>query len=156
MNQQKTDSPIKHSDQFLKVVDKVNEDLDRVTVNPFVNSSLFMNTIRGTLEKYGILLPHNDCMPQIELEGEKLYGLGYGYSLYIVHNLDPDGNIEGYATIADEDELDELLGMEDEDEECENCGSTDCDCDEYSDDSVQRRWTPPARKDDDSGNSSEY
>jgi len=126
-------------------VDKLNEDLDAITLNPFSNSSVFMNAIRGTAERYGIILPASVEMPMLSEEAETVYTLGTsGLYLYICHNPGDDNLVEGYAQIVDEEELDDLMSMDEDDEESE------------AETEEQKPWTPPARRDDDSGNDSEY
>lgn len=131
----------------LTQVDKINADLDAITEPTFVNSATFVNAVRGTLERYGIVLPAHSNMQQLALEGEWVYELGdSGHYVYIVHNLTPEGAVEGYATIADEEELGDLagLGWDEEDEDAEEPTETPV------------RRLPPAARDDDSGNTAEY
>lgn len=132
----------------LPQLEKVNDDLDTVTLPVFVNSAVFVNTVRGTLERYGIILPAHSQMQQLDLEGEWVYELGdSGYFVYMVHNLNDDGAVEGYATICDEEELEDLLEL----------GSTeDNDEDIVEPIDQPRRRLPPASRDDDSGNTNEY
>jgi hypothetical protein len=130
--------------------EKVNQDLDAVTENPYINSAMFVNSVRGTLERYGILLPAHSNMQQLSLEGEYVYALGdSGYFVYMVHNLNPEGNVEAWAQIVNQDELNDL-GTLDADEN---------DVDEPKDTSQQpTEWMryPKARRDDDSGDTAEY
>ena len=129
----------------LSHLEKANEDLDRVTEEPFVNSALFVNAVRGTLERYGIVLPAHANMQQLSVEAEYVYAIGEsGYYVYIVHNLNPDGYVEGYAQVVDSEELEELKDMDDDDFE------------EEREETPQQPKYPPARRDDDSGNSNEY
>lgn len=135
-------------EQAMKQLDQVNSDLETVTASPFMNSAVFMNAVRGTLERYGIILPPSYVMPTLSAEAETVYTLGEtGKFLYICHNPNADSLIDGYAQIVDEEELDELVDMDkfaDQEESLEA---------EYS---VRKPWVPPARRDDDSGNNSEY
>lgn len=134
----------------LSHLDKANEDLDLVTLQPFVNSALFVNAVRGTLERYGIVLPAHSNMQQLSMEGEYVYALGdSGHYVYMVHNLTPEGAVEGYAQIVDHEELEDLKELND-DEDAE-------DADVANTDGVSE-WKkyPPARRDDDSGNTDEY
>lgn len=133
----------------LTQIDKINEDLEAVTAKSFVNSALFVNAVRGTLERYGIVLPAYSNMQQLTLEGETVYALGEsGYHVYMVWNLDEDHACEGYATIADHEELEDLYSLNDEDEEPT----------EGKPDGEPSEWMkyPKARRDDDSGNDAEY
>lgn len=124
--------------------DKINEDLDAVTAEPFVNSALFVNAVRGTLERYGVILPAHSNMQQLTLEGEWVYCLGDSdYYVYMCHNLDPEGSVEGYAQIVDQEELDDLASLG-ENETVE------------PNEHPEVKKYPPARRDDDSGNTAEY
>lgn len=127
-------------------LEKINEDLDAVTANPYVNSAVFVNSVRGTLERYGIVLPAHVNMQQLSLEGEYVYSLGdSGQFVYMVHNLDDNGNVEGYAQIVDSDELEDLIDLNAE-EPTEDVEAEVSDWAKY----------PKARRDDDSGNTNEY
>lgn len=134
----------------LSSIDKANEDLEAVTKNPFVNSSMFINAVRGTLERYGIVLPAHSNLQQLSLEGEMVYVLGNsGHYVYMVHNLDPNGGVEGYATIVNETDLRELSHMD---------FDNDDGMDAPQNNNEPSEWAkyPKARRDDDSGNTDEY
>lgn len=134
----------------LSHIDKANEDLDRVTEEPFVNSALFVNAVRGTLERYGVVLPAHSNMQQLALEAEYTYAIGdTGHYVYIVHNLNPEGAVEGYAQIVDGEELEDLKDMNDDWEDADSAGESGTEPSEF-------RKYPPARRDDDSGNTNEY
>lgn len=134
-------------DYVLSHLDKANEDLDKVTEQPFVNSALFVNAVRGTLERYGIVLPAHSHMQQLSLEAEYTYAIGEsGHFVYMVHNLNPEGYVEGYAQIVDADELQDLKAMNDDWDEDEVPADAETPMHKY----------PPARRDDDSGNTDEY
>lgn len=129
-------------------IDKINADLDAITLNPYVNSALFVNSVRGTLERYGILLPAHSNLQQLSLEGETVYQLGdSGQHVYMVHNLNPEGEVEAWAQIVDGDELEDLISL----------GSDENDVD-IVDNTGPTEWMkyPKARRDDDSGNTNEY
>lgn len=130
---------------------KINQDLDAVTEHPFVNSALYVNAVRGTLERYGIILPAASNMQQLSVEGETIYTLGdSGWYIYMVHNLNKEGYAEGYAQIVDEDELDDLAADE-------AAAPEDVVQPAPSGSAPPRKpWIPPARRDDDSGNDNEY
>lgn len=131
-------------------VEKLNADLDAITERPFVNSAVFTNAVRGTLERYGILLPPSYVMPMLSSEAETVYKLGdLGKYLYVCHDL-VDGVVDGYAQIVDEDELNDLIDM-----------------DKFKEDSAERddkieaakrMFIPPDRRRaaDDGGNTNEY
>ena len=143
----------------LSQLDKVNADLDSVTEDPFLNSAIFMNTVRGTLERYGILLPPSYVTPTLSVEAETVYTLGSSdHYIYIVHNQNGDGLIEGYAQIVDESDLNDLVDMKGEDEDDEECGCNDPSCAtcHNGNPSPTGYKVLPARRDDDSGNDSEY
>jgi hypothetical protein len=130
-------------------IEKINADLDAVTLNPFVNSALFTNAVRGTLERYGILLPAESNIQQLSLEGEFVYQLGdSGQYVYAVHNLSPEGEVEGYAQIVDGDELADLQSLD----------TDENDVDPPAPDAGPTEWMkyPKARRDDDSGETAEY
>lgn len=85
-------------------------------------------------------------MQQLSLEGEYVYSLGdSGQFVYMVHNLDDNGNVEGYAQIVDSDELEDLIDLNAE-EPSEDVEAEVSDWAKY----------PKARRDDDSGNTNEY
>jgi len=129
-------------------IDKINADLDAVTLNPFVNSALFVNAVRGTLERYGIVLPAHSNLQQLSLEGETVYQLGEsGQYIYMVHNLNPEGEVEAWAQFVDGEELEDLTSLDSDENDVDvldNTGPTE--------------WMkyPKARRDDDSGNTAEY
>ncbi len=130
-------------------INKINDDLDAVTFNPFVNSSLFVNAVRGTLERYGIVLPAEAAMAMLSLEGETVYSLGdSGQYVYMVHNLNPEGEVEGFAAIVDGDDLEDL----------KNLGGFEDEVEEPPVVQGPSEWMkyPKARRDDDSGNDNEY
>jgi hypothetical protein len=133
------------TDFMMQHLDNLNDALEAVTEDPFPNSAIFINAVRGTLERFGVVLPPNYVMPMLSQEAETVYTLGESNMyLYIVHNLH-DGLVEGYAQIVNEDELNDLVEMNGEES------------DEEEDlDAAKREWTPPARRDDDSGNTDEY
>lgn len=129
-------------------LDPANDDLEKVTLRPFQNSSVFINAVRGTLERYGINLPAHSSMQQLSLEGEITYELGQsGLFIYMVWNQDPEGRLEGYAQIVNAEDLADLQALKGEPEEVDN---TDPDPTPIS-----MRY-PKARRDDDSGNDAEY
>lgn len=119
-------------------IEKLNADLDAVTERPFVNSAVFTNAVRGTLERYGILLPPSYVMPMLSAEAETVYKLGdLGKYLYVCHDL-VDGVVDGYAQIVDEEELNDLMDM---DKYAENAGEEDPRIQ-----AAKRMFIPPDRK----------
>lgn len=139
------DSKLLHSN-----MENINAALDAVTNTQFVNSALFTNAVRGTLERFGILLPKGYEYPMLSSAAESKYDLsGTGLYLYVTHNMSKDGYVEGYAQIVDADELDDLNSMDDLDD----------------DDFAQVKQPLPStseylrqtrRTNDDSGNDDEY
>lgn len=129
-------------DQLLIQIDSINAELSQVTEEPFINSAVFFNLIRNTLERFGVILPPGYEMPMLSMDSETAYMLGdSGYYVYIVHNTEIGGVI-GYAQIVNKADLDELLSSE---------------AYESNDDIILNKpWIPPARRDDDSGNDAEY
>lgn len=98
-------------------LDDLNDALEAVTADPFVNSAVFMNAVRGTLERFGIILPPNYVTPMLSAEAETVYRLGEsGLFVYIAHNLN-DGLVEGYAQVVNEEDLEDLQSLRGEPEE---------------------------------------
>lgn len=96
-------------------LDQINALLDKVTDTIFVNSAVFFNTVRSSLENFSIIIPRGYEVPMMSMEAETSYALAdTGYYLYVVHDMNDDGWIEGYAQVVDEDELTDLLNMDSE------------------------------------------
>jgi hypothetical protein len=128
--------------QLLSQIDSLNAELDQVTEQPFINSAVFFNLIRNTLERFGIVLPPGYEMPMLSVDSETAYMLGdSGYYVYIVHNTEIGGVI-GYAQIVNKTDLDDLMSAEAMSPNDEVI--------------LNKPWIPPARRDDDSGNDAEY
>src|SRR5210317_1846861 len=129
---------IKADSGWLKRVPEINSDLAKVTAKPFLNSPMFVNACRGTLERYGILLPSYQAVQQISMEADVVYALGgSGHYIHMVHNLDCDGNVDGSCQIIDQAGLDKIAGEElipDEEEGCCDTGVP------------KKQWIPPDRK----------
>lgn len=103
-------------------LETINSALDSVTDTQFVNSSIFTNAVRGTLERYGILIPKGYESAMLSSTSETEYELtGTGHYLYVAHNMNDAGYVEGFAQIVSQDELDTLESMND-DEESEDDG----------------------------------
>lgn len=118
---------------WLKRLQEINADLAKVTAKPFLNSPLFVNACRGTLERYGILLPSYQAVQQVSMEADVVYALGdSGYFIHMVHNLDCHGNVDGHCKILSQAELDTLAGEELIPDEEEGC------CDDPVKDSIVR------------------
>lgn len=126
--------------------DALNADLDKLTEKPYQNAPIFLTQLRGTLERYGILLPASATQYFMELSAEIAYTLGNSMQhLYIVYDTHDDGFVDGYAQIVSSAELSDLMDMD-------------------SDDLLDSDREPlPVRhsdwyrkRDDDSGNDNEY
>lgn len=139
------DSKLLHSN-----MENINAALDAVTNTQFVNSALFTNAVRGTLERFGILLPKGYEYPMLSSAAESKYDLsGTGLYLYVTHDMSKDGYVEGYAQIVDADELDDLNSLDDmEDDEFASVKQPIPTTSEY----LKRT----RRSNDDSGNDDEY
>ncbi len=125
--------------------DAINADLDKLTEKPYQNAPILLNQLRGTLERYGMLLPAEATSNFLNLSAELVYALGDAdLNLYIVFDTGEDGFVDGYAQIVTSDELDDLIQM---------------DSNELLGDREQITMRPStwyAKRDDDSGNTSEY
>lgn len=136
---------------WLKRVPEINADLAKVTAKPFLNSPLFVNACRGTLERYGILLPAFQAVQQVTMELDVVYALGdSGWFIHMVHNMDCNGNVDGHCKVITQSELDSIAGTELIPDEEEGC------CDDPAGDAVQRMRKQVRRTNDDSGNDGEY
>lgn len=149
---------IKADSGWLKRIPEINKDLLGVLAKPFLNSATFVNACRGTLERYGILLPAFQAIQQLAMELDVMYALGdSGYYIHMVHNLDCEGFVDGHCKILTQAEKNSLAGEElipDEEEGC--CSSPNCSCSKGVDDSINRMRRQVRRTNDDSGNSDEY
>jgi hypothetical protein len=122
----------------------LNNDLDVLTKKPYQNAPIFLNQLRGTLERYGMVLPQEATPNFLNLSAELVYSLGEtSYFLYIVFDTADDGFVDGYAQVVDEEELKDLATM-DKDEMLNH------------DPVAMRPSTWYAKRDDDAGNTDEY
>ena len=146
---------------WVKRIDEVNRELVQILARPFMNSALFVNASRGTLERYGILLPAHQAMQQLSMEADVAYALGdTGYYVHMVHKMDRDGGIDGSTKIVTQAELDAIA--EDDivgDAEACICGGA-CACgksgtSQYHD-TMNRMNKQVRHSNDDSGNDDEY
>jgi hypothetical protein len=143
---------IKSDSGWLKRVPEINKDLANVLAKPFQNSAVFVNAARGTLERYGILLPAFQAVQQLAMELDVMYALGNsGYYVHIVHNLDCNGFVDGHCKILTQAEKNELEPEELIPDEEEGC------CDKENPvDAINRMRRQVRRTNDDSGNDDEY
>jgi hypothetical protein len=122
----------------------LNNDLDVLTKKPYQNAPIFLNQLRGTLERYGMILPQEATPNFLNLSAELVYSLGETpYFMYIVFDTADDGFVDGYAQVVDEEELKDLAAM-DKDEMLNQ------------DPVAMRPSTWYAKRDDDAGNTNEY
>ncbi len=122
----------------------LNNDLDVLTKKPYQNAPIFLNQLRGTLERYGMILPQEATPNFLNLSAELVYALGETpYFMYIVFDTADDGFVDGYAQVVDEEELKDLATM-DKDEMLNH------------DPVAMRPSTWYAKRDDDAGNTNEY
>lgn len=129
----------------------INADLDRLTSAPYQNSIVFYNQLRGTLERYGMLIPPGATKTFLNFDAEMSMTLGdSGLNLYVVFNTDKHGKVDAYAQVVDDEELNNLMDSN-EDEMDEEEESDDDDDDEYDETVGRYRKT-----DDDAGNTGEY
>lgn len=132
------------SRRLMQIVDSLNAELEVLTTKPYQNAPIFLNQLRGCLEKSGMLLPANATPHFLNLSAELIYVMGTtGYHLYIVYDTSDDGYVDGYAQIVNSEDLKDLLGMD----PSEYMGHNEI---------VQRPSTWYAKRDDDSGDDSEY
>ena len=126
-------------------MDDINAELDKLTEKPYQNAPLFLTQLRGFTERYGFPLPQSATNNFLDLGAELVYILGTSpYNLYIVYDTNEDGFVDGYAQVVTSDELSDLTELDSE----ELVGDRDP--------IGPRSSISYARKDDDSGNSSEY
>lgn len=127
-----------------QIKDAMNAELETLTNKPYQNAPIFLNQLRGCLEKNGMLLPASATPQFLNLDAEIVYAMGStGLHLYIVYNTNDDGYVDGYAQIVDAEDLKDLIGMDPSD---------------YLDHNPikQRPSTWYAPREDDSGDDSDY
>jgi hypothetical protein len=124
----------------------LNADLDVLTEKPYQNAPIFLNQLRGILERYGILLPATATSNFLDLSAELVYFLGESnLYLYIVYDTNDEGFVDGYAQIVNEEELEDLMSAD--------LGDL---LDKEDDEIAMRPSTWYAKRDDDAGNNDEY
>ena len=138
--------------------DAINADFDRLTANRYQNSMVFFNQVRGTLERYGMIVPPSATKHFLKFETELSFKLGDSdLFLYVVFNTIRNAYVEGYAQVVDMSELMQLMSsnedvphMEDEDEEDEGE-------EEEEDDEEEMKTSERSRKSDsEAGDTGEY
>jgi hypothetical protein len=94
-------------------MEALNSDLDTLTSRPYQNAPIFLAQLRGTLERYGIVLPASATPHFLNLSAELVYTLGEtDHHMYIVYDTNDDGYVDGYAQIVSNEELKDLAGMD--------------------------------------------
>jgi hypothetical protein len=138
--------------------DAINADFDRLTAQPYTNAVVFFNQVRGTLERYGMIVPQTATRHFLNFDGEFAFKLGESpFNLYIVFNTHKNAYVDGYAQIVDDEELDALMSSDFGDDEAQDESDEvkDEEEDDMSDEmDVAEKYRK--RRDDDSGNTSEY
>lgn len=136
--------------------DSMNADFDRLTAAPYQNSIVFYNQLRGTLERYGMIIPPGATRHFLNFDGELSFKLGdSGLYLYVVFNTHKNTKVEGYVQIVDEMELNHLMNSDDEDPREEE--EEDYEENEIEDEEDEMGDNENYRKtDDDAGNTGEY
>jgi hypothetical protein len=94
-------------------MERINADFDAHTEKPYQNAPIFLNQLRGVMERYGLYLPASATAQFLNLTAELVYKLGEtDYHLYVVYDTNDDGYVDGYAQIVTADELDDLMSMD--------------------------------------------
>lgn len=127
-------------------MEQLNADLDAYTEKPFQNAPIFLNQLRGAMERYGMYLPASATPNFLNLNAELVFKLGESaYHLYVVYDTNDDGYVDGYAQVVTADELKDLMSMD-----MSDIVNSDRDM-------IAVRHSDWYRKrDDDAGNTSEY
>lgn len=124
----------------------INGELDVLTGKPYQNAPIFLNQLRGCLERYGILLPAEMTPHFLQLNAEVAYKMGDSDNyLYAVYDTNEDGFVDGYAQVVSSDELDSLMSSEMSEK--------------VNSDRAPVQFRPStwyAKRDDDAGNTDEY
>lgn len=111
---EETEEVMQVDDQYvMSNMDALNADLDVLTQKPYQNAPVLLAQLRGTLERYGIILPASATSHFLNLSAELVYAVGEtGHYMYIVYDTNDDGYVDGYAQIVTNDELKDLAGMD--------------------------------------------
>lgn len=128
--------------------DSINADFDRLTSAPYQNAMTFYNQLRGTLERYGMIVPPSATKYFLNFDAELSFTLGDSeLNLYVVFNTHKHGKVDGYAQVVNDEELMHLMNSEEDDSEMED--------EDYEDEeeSITQKY---AKRDDDAGNTGEY
>ena len=114
---EQTEEVMEVDDQYvMNNMETLNADLDVLTERPYQNAPIFLAQLRGTFERYGILLPASATPNFLNLSAELVYTLGEtNHHIYIVYDTNDDGMVDAYAQIVSDDELKDLIGANKED-----------------------------------------
>ena len=136
------------SDFLFSNLELMNTELDILTQKQYQNSMIFLNQLRGFLDRFGMTIPAMDTKEFQQSSNEIVYALGNtDFYLYIVYDTSGStGYIDGYAQIVNHNDLNDLLNLN-LDDEIENDGI-------YQ--NTMQAINRYAKRDDDSGNSDEY
>jgi hypothetical protein len=94
-------------------MEALNAYLDQYTEKPIQNAPIFLNMLRGGLERYGMILPAAATANFLNLGAELVYKLGETpYHLYVVYDTNDDGFVDAYAQVVTADELEDLMDMD--------------------------------------------
>lgn len=149
LNEELDSGPVKidvDSSYLENNVEALNNDFDRLTEKPYQNAPIFLNQLRGTLERYGMMIPAASTKHFLNLEAELVFNLGETDKfLYVVYNTNDDGYVDGYAQVVNREELSDLMNMNVDDILNSDRGPIKL-----------RPSTWYAKRDDDAGNSDEY
>ena len=131
--------------------DAINADFDRLTANRYQNSIVFYNQVRGTLERYGMIMPPSATKHFLKFETELSFKLGdSGLFLYVVFNTIKNAYVEGYAQVVDVSELANLMSSNDDvphmDDEEEDEEGEEEDKEEMEDDEEEMSYNEKYRK----------
>lgn len=137
-------------------LDALNADLDRLTAAPYKNPIVFYDQIRGTLQRYGMIVPPHATKHFLNFDAEMVFKLGDSpYFLYVVFNTQKNALVDGYAQAVDMEELDHLIDSDeapnlDDDQEEDEVEMEDDEMDEMGNNEKYRK------RDSDAGDTSEY
>jgi len=111
---EETEEVIEVDDQYvMSNMETLNSDLDVITERPYQNAPILLAQLRGTLERYGVILPASATSQFLYLNAELVYAVGgTGYYMYIVYDTNEDGYVDGYAQVVSNEELKDLVGMD--------------------------------------------
>ena len=130
-------------------MESINQYFDSLAKHPYRNVMVFYDQVRGTLERYGMIVHPDATKHFMNFDSEMAFKLGDTmYFLYVVYNTKSNGLVDGYAQVVDEEELDHLINSGD---------APNLDDDSEEDETEEMGDNENYRKtDDDAGNTGEY